>query len=99
MMSEAVNVLGEPGRMKLLYRRHDSSVEHAPSVLQEARVRDLMAQGVLECAFHLRDEPRLVQELAFLQPHQTGVERFLRQVRHCLEQGERHVLADDGCHL
>ena len=99
MMSEAVNLLGEAVGMQLLDRRHDPSVENPPSVLQETRVDDLVAQGVLERIFHLGDEARLVQVLASLQPHEGGAERFLRQIRHRPEESEWNIVADGGCHI
>ena len=64
MMGEAIHLLDQPGGMQLFDRRHNASVKGAPSVLEEARVGNLVAQGVLECEFTLGDDFRLVQELA-----------------------------------
>ena len=40
--------------------------------------------------------PRLVDELGGLQAVERAAERLVRQLGDRLEQGERHVLADDG---
>src|SRR6266850_3391375 len=97
MVGEAIDLLGQPVGIDLFDRPHDPSVELLPSVLGETRVGDLVSERVLECVFHLGDETRLVHELAALQLHEAGAD--LWQLRHCLEQSERHVLADDGCGL
>src|SRR3989441_10912243 len=94
MVGEAIDLLGQPVGVQLFDRLHDPSVEGPPSVLEDACVADLVAQGVLERTLQLGDESRLVQKLASLEPHETSAERLFRQVSHCSEQGERHVLAD-----
>src|SRR2546427_6939971 len=95
MVGEAIDLLGQPVGVELFDRLHDPSVEGPPSVLEDTRVADLVAQGMLERVLRLGDESRLVQELASLKPHEAVAERFLRQVRHRPEDSERHILADD----
>ena len=99
MVGEAIDLLGQPVGVELFDRLHDPSVEGPPSVLEDTRVADLVAQGMLERVLRLGDESRLVQELASLKPHEAVAERFLRQLRHRPEYSERHILADDGCRL
>src|SRR2546422_5707400 len=77
MVGETIDVLGQPGGVQLFDRRHDASVKGPPSVSKEARVGDLVGQGVLERVFQLRHELRLVQKLASLKPDEAVTERFL----------------------
>jgi|SRR5215470_1227271 len=66
MMRKAIDVLGQAAGIQLFDRRHDPSVERPPPVLENARIGDLVSEGVLERVFQLWDESRLVQELAAL---------------------------------
>src|SRR2546427_7970520 len=61
MMGEAIHVLDQPGGMQLFDRRHNASVKGPPSVLEEARIRDLVAQGVLECEFRSEEHTSELQ--------------------------------------
>ena len=70
-------------------------VEGAPPVLEQAAVGDLVGQRVLEGVLEVRDEPGLVQELGGLQGREPTSQRVLGDVRDGLQEGERHVLADD----
>src|SRR6266849_4730463 len=56
MMSEAINLLSQPVGVLLFDRRHDPSVEDLSSVLEEARVGDLVGEGVLERVLQFGDE-------------------------------------------
>src|SRR2546428_789699 len=78
MVGETIDPPGQPGGILLFDRRHDARVKGAPSVLEETRVSSLVAQGVLEREFRLRDDSRLAQELASLHANEAGAERFLR---------------------
>src|SRR2546427_3653928 len=94
MVGEAIDLLGQPVGVQLFDRLHDPSVEGPPSVLEDARVADLVAQGVLERTLQLGYESRLVQQLASLEPNGTIPERLFGQDSDCSESGEQHVLAD-----
>ena len=82
--------------MERLDRVDDPRVKLAATLLQQAAVRDLVRERVLEGVLEIRKEPGLVEELGGLQVVEPATERLVRQLGDRLEQRERHVLADDG---
>ena len=73
-----------------------AGVEAPPPILEQAPVGHVVGQGVLEGVLEIREEPRLVEELGGLEVARPAAERLLRLLRDGLEEGEGHVLADDG---
>src|SRR5207253_11442385 len=64
MVGETIDVLGQAVGIQLFDRHHNPSVEGPATVLEDTRVGDLVAQGVLERIFQLGDESRLIQKFA-----------------------------------
>jgi hypothetical protein len=74
-------------------------VKLPPALPEQPAVGDVVGEGVPEGVLQIREESGLVEELRPLQVVEPATERLLRQVGDRLEQGERHVLAHDGCDL
>jgi hypothetical protein len=95
VMSELVDVLGQAVGVEPLNRIGNSRVQPAAPLLQEAAVRDLVREGMLEGILEIGIEPSFVEELARLQVVESATERLVRELGDRLEQGEWHVFADD----
>src|SRR5262249_47198675 len=91
-----VDMLSQPVGMETLDALHDLPMEGAPSLLQEARVGDVVREGMLEGVREIREEPRLVEELSGLQVAQAAPDSPLRSFGDRLKKRQRHILADDG---
>ena len=63
VVSEALDLLDEAAGVQPLDGPGDPAVEHAPAVLEEAAVRDLVRQRVAEGVLEVGEQVRLVQEL------------------------------------
>ena len=98
-MRQALDLVAEVVDVELLDRLDDPSVEQAPPLMQEAAVRHLEGEGVLERVLELREETRLVDELRRLQPGEPGAQRILGEVGHRLQQREGDLSTDDGRRL
>ena len=96
VMGEPLDLLAEAIPVERLDRLDDPRVKLAAPLLQQAAVRDLVRERVLEGVLEVRKQPRLVEELGGLQAVEPAAERLVRQLGDRLEQRERHVLADDG---
>ena len=81
--------------MEPLDRLHDPRVQRAPALSQEASVRDLVHERVLEGVLEIRIEAGLVQELGGLQRFEAAAQGLFGHLGDRLEQGEWHVLAAD----
>ena len=95
VMGEPLDLLAEAIPVERLDRVDDPRVKLAAPLLQQAAVRDLVGERVLEGVLEIREEPGLVEELGGLQVVEPATERLVRQLGDRLEQRERHVLADD----
>jgi hypothetical protein len=73
-------VLSEPAGVETLDRIDDSRVEIAPALAEEACVRHLVGQRVLEGVLRLGEQGRLVQELGSAQPGERSAECGLRGI-------------------
>ena len=71
----------------------------AATLQQQASARDLMRQRVLESVLKIRKQPGLIKELGRLEAPEATTQCFVREVGNRLEQGEWHILADDGGQL
>ena len=66
--------------MEHLDRVDDPRVQLAATLLQQAAVRDLVRERVLEGVFEIRKQSGLVNELGGLQVVQSATERLVGQV-------------------
>ena len=78
-MAKSIDVLCEPvGSGNIARRRFDriddASMERPPKLLEQAVVRDLVGERVLEGVDQLREVIRLIDELCSLQSRQPGPE-------------------------
>jgi hypothetical protein len=96
VMGKPLDVLAEAIPVERLDRADDLRVKLAPTLLQQAPVRDLVRERVLEFVLEIGIEPGLVEELGGVQVVETASKRLVREVGDRLEQSERQVLADDG---
>ena len=96
VMGEFFDVLVEAIGVEPLDRADERRVQRAAAIAQQAPVGDLVRQRVLERVLELGEQARLVQELRRLQPRQPASHSVLVEVGNDQQQGERHVLADDG---
>ena len=94
MVGEPVDVLAEAIAALRLQRLHDPGVKLAPPLLQEALVRHLIGQRVLEGVFQLGKEARLVEELGRLQEGESPPQVRLGHVGDGLEKRKRHLRPD-----
>ena len=78
---------------------HDPGMEGAPTVLEQAPVRDLVREGVPEGVLEIREEARLVEELSRLEAGEPLAKAGLRDVGDGREERDRHGLPDDGSRL
>src|SRR6267143_3369675 len=99
VMGEPLDLLPQAIPMERLDRVDDPRVNLPPTLLQEAAVRDLVRQRVLEGVLEIRVEAGLVEELRGLQAVEPWAERLIREVGDRLKQRDRYVLADDGGRL
>jgi hypothetical protein len=70
-----------------------------PAVLEQARVGDLVGEGMLEGVLEIREEARLVEKLGRLEVGESQVKAALGYVGDGLQKRERHLLPDDGRRL
>src|SRR5262245_14622825 len=99
MVREPLDLLAETVAMERLDRVHESRVQVATPLLQEAAVRDLVGERMLERVLQIRKQTRLVQELGRLQMREPAPKILFTQIGDGQQQRERHVLADDGGRL
>ncbi len=98
MVREPLDLLAEAIAMEHLDRVHETCVKIATPLLQEASVRDLVRERVLERVLEIREQPRLVEQLGGLQVGEPAPQLFFSEVGHRQQKRERHALADDrGC--
>jgi hypothetical protein len=81
MVGQAVDVLRQAIGVEPLEGLHDPRVEGPASLLEQAPIRHVMGQGVLEGIFQRGEEARLIEELGRLQVHETSLECRLGQLR------------------
>ena len=71
-------------------------MQHAPALLEQAPVGDLVGERVLEGVLEIREQARLVEELRPLEVPEPLAQAVLGLLRDRLEERERDVLPDDG---
>ena len=95
MVRQALDLLGHPLRGERLQRLDDACVQHAPPLLEQTVIGDLMGQGVFEGEVALGEEPRLIEEFGGLQVGEAVIEVRLGQLGNGLHQGHGHLGAND----
>src|SRR5262245_42233743 len=96
MMGQALHLLGALFGGKCFQYLDDAAVEGTALSLEETLVGHLMRESVFEGVGTRWEKARLVEELNGLQVGEAPAERILGQLRESLEQGARHLHADDG---
>src|SRR5262245_22904326 len=96
MVGKTLDVFAKPLGVPSLDGVDNFSVERLPSLLDEARVGDLVREGMLERELDVWEQLRLVHELGGLEPRESVSKAAVVEVGDRLEEGERHVLADHG---
>ena len=94
-MCEQFDLLPESIVMERLDCINDPRMKLATPLLQQPPVGDVLRERVLEAVFAIWKQTRLIDELGGLQAVERAAKRFVRQLGHCPEQGERHVPADN----
>ena len=74
-------------------------MERLAALQEQAAVRDLVGQGVLERVLALGEQADRIEQLGGLEARERCVQRVVRQLGDGLQQRERHVLADHGSRL
>jgi hypothetical protein len=96
VMGHDLDLLGQAIRVHALDGVHDGVVQLAPSLTEQARVRDVVRQRVLERVLDVREQRGLVEELRGLELVEAGAQRVVVEAGDGAQEGERHVLADHG---
>jgi hypothetical protein len=96
MMRQPVDLVDESVGVEGFETLDNPGMQSPPSFLEEAAVDDLVCQGVLKGVDHLGKGLFLIEELGVLEDTEVLMERDLWTVHDHLEQGERHVMTDDG---
>src|SRR2546426_2659592 len=98
MMGKPLDLLAQAIRVEPFDRLHDPGMKGAATIAEEAAVRDLVGQRVLEGVLEVGKELDLVQEVCSLQQGEATSELVRRKVGNRLKHLERHVCPDDrGC--
>ena len=95
VVGEQLDLLRAPPAVQPLEGLHDPAVQLPTPVLEEAAVRHLMRQRVLERVLEIGEEMGLVQELGGLEVGELPPQRRLVHVGDGLEHRVRHILPDD----
>src|SRR5262249_50273490 len=78
VMGELLDVSAEAIPVERLDRVDDPRVKLAPTLLQQAAIRDVVGERVFEGVLDLREEPRFVEKLRRLQPCERLPNTLLR---------------------
>jgi hypothetical protein len=89
-------MLVDARRRHRLDRDKNASVQRSPALVQQAPVRDLVREGVLERVLDFREEPDLVHEFGGVQAAETLAHPVLGFLGDGEEQRARNILADGG---
>jgi hypothetical protein len=95
MVRQALHMLGHTIGVEPSHGRHGALVQPAPPFGEQAAIRHLVGERVLEGVFAVREQAGLVQELVLLEISEPLMQCLLRQPGDGREDGVRHVLADD----
>ena len=81
MVSQALDLFGQPFGIERLDGLHDPGMECAPVVVEDAPVGDLVGEGVLERVFEVRGDARLIQELGRLEVGEPAAKAVLERAK------------------
>jgi hypothetical protein len=95
MMGQTLDLFDDPVRMERFDSPDDSGMKSAAALLQEAPIDDFVSQRMLEGAFEVGKETRLIEELRLLQVCEPSPQRLLRLLRDRRQERVGHMLADD----
>jgi hypothetical protein len=95
VVGQPLGLLGDAVGSESLDGLGDAGVQGALLVVEQAPVRDVVGERVLEGVLEVRKEPGLVEELCSLKVGELGAHLGLRRVGDGQEQRHGHVLADD----
>jgi hypothetical protein len=96
VVGQALNVLGESLRVASLDGLDRPGVESTSALLQEASIRHLVSQRVLERVLDIGEQARLVEELGRLEPGEAPGQHVGGSSGDTREHGHRDVGADHG---
>jgi len=74
-------------------------MQGATALLEQAAVRYLVGERVLERILQLREQAGLVQEFGCLECRHPAAEVFVIRISDSTQKGVRHILADHGGRL
>jgi hypothetical protein len=77
MVGQPLDLLCESIAMDHLDGGHQAGMESAPPLTEQAPIRHLVGEGVLERVLQLREEARFIEELRRLQAGEPGAERLV----------------------
>src|SRR5262249_22170112 len=95
VVRQAFDILGYSVPDECLQGLDNASMEHPPSLVQQAPIGHLLGEGVLEGVDQLGKQARLVQELGVLEMRETQAEPLFRQLPHSLEEAQRDLRPHD----
>jgi hypothetical protein len=94
VVSQPLDVFGQPIGIEAFDGLDDATVEGAPAVLEQTAVRHVVGEGMLERVLEVREDPGLVEQLRGLQAPERGVQLAVGEVGDGLEQREGDILPD-----
>src|SRR6185295_4289042 len=98
-MGESLDLLPQSVALESLDRFNDPRVDGAPAIGEEAAVRHLLRERMLEGVLGIGKQACLVQELGGLQHRKLSAHALLGIISDRVQQDERDVLPDDGGRL
>ena len=99
VMGEPLDLLPQSVALESLDRFDDPRVDGAPAIGEEAAIRHLLRQRVLERVLRIGKEAGLIEKLPGLQKRELAAHALLRLIGDGVEQDERDVLSDNGGRL
>ena len=96
VVGQALGVLAQAVPIESLDGRRDRRVNRASAVLQEAAVRHLVRERMLERVLRIGEKARLVEELGGPKVRELPAHLVFGDVRDGVQEVEGHILADDG---
>ena len=95
MLRQPFHLVIPPVARQGFQRLDNARVQRAPPPLHQAPIGHLLREGVLEGVGALGQAPRLVEELRRLKLGEALMQPLLVQLCHGLQQGHRHLRAND----
>ena len=99
MVSQPIDLLGQPIGRYLLQNLHDARVKSPAPILEKALVYHFVRQSMLESIFDVGEESDFVEEFRGLQTCQPAAKIVPSETSNGLQQVEGHILADHRSRL